>query len=816
MADIFSDEWLKISVTAKQKSLALTSSLEHLYALIYLDNEKLKEKLELEIIELGLNPIFCYEIKESKKALNKYGSNIIMAISILDLMDPTGRKFRELIVENTNDTPFAILTDLNPFEIDNSNNINEMGYDLTPHVYLSKLLPKDLWYNFLRFDVLTRISLLGEEVKLRGAFIQNADNIIQNTEEMVLSLEENPDALIVLDSIFGNIHTLKGGSSFLQPKTLEKFMHKFEDLLIKMKSGEMMMTSDIITSMLKVLDKSKELLEDLSAEFHHEYEEGELDKYFSSFSQLNPLSERNQSFKDEKNESITSLITHPIESDNVTTLTENTLEGITTKEANSDIESTRNSEWSSLATPPPPTLSSLVIPNTSSSVAKNEVLIEGLPKSSAPPNSNNRRKDDKNLKVPISLLDTLMHISGELTVVRNMINKIDRSLKIRYSGDKELERMSSLLEELHKLNGSLQTHILDLRKVPVKDIVAPLNRVVRDLSKQLDKIVGLKVQGAELRIDTAIAEILNNTLIHIVRNSIDHGLESTQDRLNNGKPQSGTLYIDAYEENDNVYVRVRDDGRGLQTERIRNRAIERGLMTAEQAADLKEEDVWPLIFSAGFSTAEKVTDISGRGIGMSAVKEAVEAIGGEVEISSVHGEGSSITLSMPLPKSVLITRCLFILISGMQLGVPNENVYRIVHLDGETDTAKITKIEDTHVLSLEDELIPVVQLDQILGTSKVEFDDSKVKTIVVLRSSKGAALGVIVNDVLEFEDAVVKPFTDHLKAFDIFFGTTFLGDGSIGLIFRVDGLVETYRAKQFYRFNINFKGRENFFQEASG
>jgi len=784
MADIFSDEWLKSPISAKKKSFSSTSSLENLYVLVYVNNDALKEKCEYEINELGLSALVCRDLVEIKKVLNRYGSKIVLVISSIELSEADGKSARLLVLENTNDTPYVILTDLNPFEIDNSNNITEMGYDLTPHTYLATSFPSDVWHNFLRFDVLTRISLLGEEVKLRGAFVQNAANIIQQTEELVLSLEENPESLVILDSIFGNIHTLKGGSSFLQPKNLERFMHKFEDLINQMRSRELPMTSEVITSMLAVLDKSKELIDDLSAELHHEYEEEELAAYFDEFGSGNAHAVIH---------SISELVpdskTNPIVSSGLS-------DSLETPSATHDASLSNMS-------------------SVSSSESPSGIVSSSAPPASSPPSTLNRRKDDKSLKVPISLLDTLMHISGELTVVRNMINKIDRSLKVKYTGDRELERMSGLLEELHKLNGSLQTHILDLRKVPVKDIVAPLNRVVRDLSKQLDKIVTLKVQGSELRIDTAIAEILNNTLIHIVRNSIDHGLESTAERRSKGKPPGGSLYIEAFEENDNVYVRIRDDGRGLQTERIRSRAIERGLLTEAQAQALKEEDIWPLIFAPGFSTAEKVTDISGRGIGMSAVKEAVEAIDGEVEIASVSGEGSSITLSMPLPKSVLITRCLFIQISGMQLGVPNENVYRIVHMDGETDTTQLTKIEDTYVLSLEDELIPVVQLDQILGTSKMELDDAKVKTIAVLRSSKGAALGIVVNDVLEFEDAVVKPFTDHLKAFDIFFGTTFLGDGSIGLIFSVDGLVETYRAKQFYRFNINFKSREHSFQEVA-
>lgn len=751
-------------------------------------------------------------------------------------------------------------------------------------------LNQEAWLNFLRFDVLTRISLLGEEIKLRGTFVHNAANLIQQTEELVLCLEENPEAIVLLDTIFGNIHTLKGGSSFLQPKTLERFMHRFEDLINQLRSGERVISSQLITGMLKVLDKTKELVEDLNSEFHHLYSAQEIEDFFNWDQPKDKVEVSGDALEDEARVSIAEALAEIKDWDSLSGNIEANQGGQTAESNNSDlpikntVEVPPNQDSAVLASERTDGAAEKVVVsdgvNGANSAAVSEVepiamdsveaktdgngkanstievagvapLSQEMMTLDSPPvdrefaglfqnrvelpaiegegkvaggggghggnqgNLPSRKKEEKSLKVPIPLLDTLMHISGELTVVRNMINKLDRNLKVRYTGDKDLERMSSLLEELHKLNGSIQTHILDLRKVPVKEIVAPLNRVVRDVSKQLGKVVSLKVQGAELRIDTALAEILNNTLIHLVRNSIDHGLETAEERTKKGKSSGGTLGIDAFQENDNVYIRIKDDGRGLQTERIRSRAIERGLVSEEQGKLMKETEIWPLILAPGFSTAEKVTDISGRGIGMSAVKEAVEAIGGEVLIQSEPDNGSIITLSMPLPKSVLITRCLFIMISGMQLGVPNESVYRIVHFDGENDTAKLTKVEDSYVLSLEEELIPVVQLDQLLGTAPIEIDESRVKTVAVLRTSKGAAMGIVVSDVLEFEDTVVKPFTDHLKAFDVFFGTTFLGDGSIGLIFNVDGLVESYKQKAFTRFSINVKTKDLIFQDAA-
>jgi two-component system chemotaxis sensor kinase CheA len=688
--DLFSKTWLQLPLKAKKKSLSSFSSLEDLFVIFVIKDDELLKIAAEEINKLGLEFLKTKNTFEAVDWITKYGSRVILFVTDISLLTQEGFEFRRAVVESTNDTPFVLLADKIKHE-----ELSDEQFEFRAHgSFIVDDFKTELWFHFLRIDLISRVSFLAEEIKHRLPYIQNAQNILLQTEELILSLEESSETSELLDTIFGNIHTLKGGSGFLQPKTLHKFMHSFEDHINKLQSKLLSVNSDQITLMLKVLDQAKVLLDDLNADFHQVYTPNELEKLFQVETYLKSAERpAHQVFKS---------------------------------------------------------------------------------------------KEDKSLKVPISLLDTLMHISGELTVVRNMINKIDRNLKIKNAEDKEYERMSALLEELHRLNGNIQKHVLDLRKVPVKDVVAPLNRLVRDVSKQLGKLVTLKIDGGNLRIDTFLAEVLNNSLIHLVRNSIDHGFETPAQRKNKGKTQNGSLLIQFTQEKEHVYVKIVDDGRGMQTELIKKRALERGLISKAKVDEMTNDEIFRLIFAAGFSTADKVTDISGRGIGMSAVKESVEGIGGEIVIDSVPDQGTTMKLVLPLPKSVLIARCIFVVISDLQIGINSENIYRFIHLDHKDKDLKILKVENYFLLSLDEEIVPIMDLRPVLGVKSRE--EVVLKTVVVLQNSVGLKMGIIVNELLEFENTVVKPFTDFLKTFDIFFGTTFLGDGSIGLIFNIDGL----------------------------
>ena len=268
------------------------------------------------------------------------------------------------------------------------------------------------------------------------------------------------------------------------------------------------------------------------------------------------------------------------------------------------------------------------------------------------------QKAKDTISVPISMLEQLSSCSGEITVIRNMVNKLVKGLELQYVGNRDIQNLGELLEEMHKINGTIQTHITDLRKVPLTGVLKPIPRIIRDLAKDLNKSIDLVIEGDKLRVDNALATVCSNSLVHLVRNSADHGIESLAVRRELGKPESGTINIKCKEVGEEVQISIQDDGKGIDPKMIRNKAIEKGIHTAQQLSEMNEQQILGIIFASGFSTAAKVTDVSGRGVGMDMVRSSVEAVGGQIHIESKPGKGSTFLLKLPIPKSVLIITAL--------------------------------------------------------------------------------------------------------------------------------------------------------------
>ena len=322
------------------------------------------------------------------------------------------------------------------------------------------------------------------------------------------------------------------------------------------------------------------------------------------------------------------------------------------------------------------------------------------------------------LKVSAALLDSFMERSGELTVLRNMVNKTLRLVELKYGTDANVAILTELLAEMHKTNAHMQDQISDLRKVTFRNVTKPLTRSVRDLASQLKKKIKVEITGDDLRIDHSVADVLNKCLIHVVRNSADHGLEKPEDRLANGKVALGAIYVVAEQANDFYTITVMDDGRGIDLERVKKKVVENGLLTADELARLKPEQVYEYIFAPGFSTAAVVTDVSGRGVGTDMVKKSVEAIGGKITVNSEWGHGSTFTLTIPVPKSALIVSSLLVQAGGQVFAIPQTVVRRVLSFDGDQDP-RIQRIKDQAFLSDEGHLIPLLPLADILGLKAV-------------------------------------------------------------------------------------------------
>ncbi len=403
-------------------------------------------------------------------------------------------------------------------------------------------------------------------------------------------------------------------------------------------------------------------------------------------------------------------------------------------------------------------------------------------------------KDKPNdLKVPVKLLDSFMQTSGEMTVIRNMINKCVKSIETQLPLNKDVSMLSELLEELHEINASVQSQITNLRKVPIHNILKPIHRAARDVSKALGKEIEIVAIGEDLAVDTAIAGVLSNSIIHLVRNSLDHGIELPSDRAAAGKPKKGNVTITSIQKNDVIYVSIKDDGRGISEDSVRKKLVKNGTHTAEQAARLENQALYLMIFEPGFSTAEKVTDISGRGVGMSMVKDSVSSVGGQIDIESTAGQGSQFTLRLPVPKSVLIRDCLFVASQGMFFGIPQEDVLRVITMPTGDSQNSLFRTEGGAAINYEDELISIADLTTLLKTrpdsiSKPLTHDEMLKLVVI--GSGRSKMALRVDSILDIEDTVIKPLNGPVKKIEVYQGAAFMGDGTIGLILSTEGLLK--------------------------
>lgn len=585
---------------------------------------------------------------------------------------------------------------------------------------------------------------------LIAEFLTETNESLEALDNDIVNLEQNPNDTDLLSRIFRLMHTIKGTCGFLGLPRLETVAHRAENVLGLFRDGVLSVTPAYVTLILESIDRIKFIVAALEQN-GSEPEGADTDL----IAKLDDVYENREKSAASDVPMPTFEPAAPIP--DVPEIAE-TVATATALAATAEMPFNALHEPVSLDTQP-----------TGASGKESQ----GAPKESA--------LAAQSLRVNVEVLENLMTLVSELVLTRNQLLQIMRAQK-----DSEF---SAPLQRLNHVVSDLQEGVMKTRMQPIGNAWQKLPRIVRDISTELGKKIDLQMVGQDTELDRQVLEMIKDPLTHMVRNSADHGIEGPTDRAKAGKPEMGTIILNAFHEGGHILIEISDDGKGLSTERIKKKILEKGLASPEELAAMSMQQIQQFIFKAGFSTAEKVTSVSGRGVGMDVVRTNIEKIGGSIELRSVEGKGTKFIIKIPL--TLAIVSALIVEAGGEKFAIPQLGVRELV-MASQTGQHRIETIKGTPVLRLRNLLLPLVSLSEMLkiqpGTQRPL--ESGGNRYVIVTQVGAYVFGIIVDRVFDTEEIVVKPVASILKNIELFSGNTILGDGSVIMILDPGGIAK--------------------------
>jgi two-component system chemotaxis sensor kinase CheA len=611
---------------------------------------------------------------------------------------------------------------------------------------------------------------------VREFLVESNENLDQLDRGLV-ALEKDPKARDILASIFRTIHTIKGTSGFLGFSKLEAVTHVGESLLSKMRDGELILNAEITSGLLAMVDVVREMLANIEATG----QEGDRDcqALIESLTRLqNPKLETSAAKAEPA--SPASSLSPPEGAEEETGEVDKPLGQILVEKGKTSPEQVA-AALNKQSQGDPRRIGEILVENGSANPPDVLEAIQEQKEIRA------LAATDSNIRVDVGLLDKLMNLVGELVLARNQI--------LQYSSTQQDPVFLSTSQRLNLITTELQEGVMKTRMQPIGNIWARFPRLVRDLAMSCGKQVRIEMEGKETELDKTLVEAIKDPLTHLVRNAVDHGIETPQERLACGKPAEGRLFLCAFHEGGQVNIEISDDGAGVNLEQVKQKALERGVITRDQAARMGEREILNLIFLPGFSTARKVTNVSGRGVGMDVVKTNVEKIGGTVDMQTRPGQGT--TLKIKIPLTLAIIPALIVTSGGDRYAIPQVSLLELVRLEGGQARKGIEMIHGAPVYRLRGHLLPLVYLKRELrgiveggakADTNAELPDSDVNIVVLQADDR--QFGLVVDAINDTEEIVVKPLGKQLKGITTFAGATIMGDGQVALILDVLGLAQ--------------------------
>jgi|HubBroStandDraft_6_1064221.scaffolds.fasta_scaffold05315_5 two-component system chemotaxis sensor kinase CheA len=575
-----------------------------------------------------------------------------------------------------------------------------------------------------------------QDAELLQDYLTECEEILQQLDQDLVAIESTPDDAEMLNRIFRAFHTIKGTSGFLGFNHIVELTHHAEDVLNILRKGERKVTRQVMNVLLAALDQLRQMIGDVRGGSSREY------KIEGLVLDLQGLLQADASVPAAQAATPASTNSSPSKE----------IASSESRAAGEDLQTIERGQQAHQKELPAKGGSSAV-------------------------------EATRTIRVDVGKLDELINLVGELVLERNRLLHLSRGFSERQLSDDRFE--SSLLQAAARLSfitDELQTAGLRTRMIPVEAIFRRFPRMVRDLAGALGKEVDLVIQGEDTELDKTVAEQIVDPLVHLLRNSLDHGIEMPTVRVERGKPARGTLRVEARQEGDNIVIEIEDDGAGMDHTRIAKKAIEKGLISQEQLAAMSSREVLDLIFLPGFSLAEKVSDVSGRGVGMDVVRSNMKKLNGAVEIDSELGKGSCIRLRLPLTLAILPV---LLVSAGVETyALPLRSVVETIRIRA----SEIHRANGTDMLRLRDRMIPVCWLHQAIGLpTKARAPETLLRVVVLTAGQR--RVGLVVDQLVGQEETVIKSVSSHLRNVPGLAGATISGDGEVRLILDPAGLL---------------------------
>ncbi|HEX7565337.1 MAG TPA: chemotaxis protein CheA, partial [Bradyrhizobium sp.] len=597
-------------------------------------------------------------------------------------------------------------------------------------------------------------------------FLTETGESLDTVDNQLVRFEQEPNNAKILDNIFRLVHTIKGTCGFLGLPRLEALAHAGETLMGKFRDG-MPVKAEAVTLILGSIDRIKEILagleaseaepegsdQDLIVQLHQMVEQG----MQAMSASASPIASAPAP--------VASASPGPVEGTPTYQVLERQLRP--GEVSLDDLERAFRETAAEVAPPPAPKPAP---PKEAKPVSKKTFL--------EPEAADSDRVANQSIRVNVDTLEHLMTMVSELVLTRNQLLEISRR--------NEDTEFKVPLQRLSNVTAELQEGVMKTRMQPIGNAWQKLPRIVRDLSSELGKQIELEMHGADTELDRQVLDLIKDPLTHMVRNSADHGLETPAERLAAGKPEQGTIRLSAYHEGGHIIICIADNGRGLNTARIKAKAVANGLVTEADLEKMTEAQIHKFIFAPGFSTAAAVTSVSGRGVGMDVVRTNIDQIGGTIDVKSVAGQGSSVTVKIPL--TLAIVSALIVEAAGDRFAIPQLAVIELVRARANSEH-RIERIKDTAVLRLRNKLLPLMHLKKLLKIDDGTSSDPENGFIVVTQVGS-QTFGIVVDGVFHTEEIVVKPMSTKLRHIEMFSGNTILGDGAVIMIIDPNGIAK--------------------------